>query len=128
MQNKCFHMCTNSKPRTPVDGLHQDAGLPKLATQREAHTCNLVFEGLKDILSKGINQMFEYSEPRARNNTLAIENMQLSIPINRIKICDCNIKVRGAKYYNELPLDIKMKPSYESHKEAVKLEKGIETK
>ncbi len=125
MQNKCLRICTNSRPRTSVETLHMEAGLPRLSVRREAHTCNLVFKGLNNTSSHGVNHMFETQNRRDNNNTRAIENSLLQVPRNRIKLCEGNVRVRGPKYYDSLPITVKQKPSYESFKEAVKVDKGI---
>ena len=72
--------------------------------------------------------MFNLLVPRDNNNTISVENMQLLIPLNRINVSDGNLKVRGAKYYNMLPYETKAKPSFDSFKEAVKVDKGISVK
>ncbi len=125
MQNRCLRICLNSQPRTPVESLHREAGLPKLSTRREAHTCNLVYKGLYDASSDGINHMFVLPEPRENNNTRALDNMTLTVPRNRIGVSDGNVRVRGAKYFNDLSTETRRKPTYNSFKESVKRDKGI---
>ena len=128
MQNKCLHICTNSRHRIPIDELHEQAGLLHLSMRREAHTCNLVYKGINNLSSKGINSMFHGPLPRENNNPRSIDNMQLVVPRSRIKVSDGSIRVRGGCYYNNLPTETKTKLSFESFKEAIKLNKGIKLK
>ena len=82
-------------------------------------------KGLHDSSSKGINDMFAAPMPRENNTTRAVDNVVLLIPRSRNKAAEGNVRVRGSRYFNTLSTDTKLKPSFESFKEAVKKEKGI---
>ena len=90
--------------------------MPLLSTRRKGHTCNFVYKGLNNKLSKGVNKMFNHIELWDNNNTRAIEDNKLSIPFSKLKVCKGNVKIRGAEYYNSVNTETQLGTSYESFK------------
>ncbi len=80
------------------------------------HACNFVYKGVNNQLSKGVNGMFEYPNPREANNTKAIDQKHLLVPRSKLKVCKGNIRVRGAEYSNTVSLKTKLAPSYQAFK------------
>ena len=66
--------------------------------------------------------MFEYQETRVNNNTRAIEHKKLIVPPSRLQAGRFNENIRGAEYFDEVLLDVKLSPSYNSFKARVKKE------
>ena len=120
MQNKCLKLCIKCDRRIPSDELHARAKMPLLSTRRNVHTCNFVYRGLNNQLSKGVNAMFKYPEERANNNTRSTDNKQLAVPVSRLQLGKGNIKIRGPEYFNSIPLEIKTAPIYNSFKARIK--------
>ncbi len=120
LQNQCLRICCNSDPRTPINDLHANCKMPKLEVCRKLHVCNFVHAGLSDKSSNKVNSMFEVMANQNAMATRAGATNVLKVPPTRLKTCEQNVRIRGAKYFNELPVDIRMAPSSGSFKARAK--------
>ena len=73
-----------------------------------------------DRSSNNVNQLFQPISVHHDVATRSSTDSKLSIPVTRLKTCEQNVKIRGAKYYNELPGDIRNAPSEASFKSRAK--------
>ena len=120
LQNSCLRVCTKANKRTPISELHSIAGVPKLDTRRRVHTCNLVQKGVKGHLSTGVKHMFSYVAESNKVATRANVNCKLRLPKCRLKQSEGNVAVRGARYLNDLPVDLRMEEDVAKFKNQVK--------
>ena len=120
IQNRCLRICCKADPRTPISELHEACHLPKLADRRELHVCNLVHQGLNNKSSNNVNNFFRPVSNHHNVGTRSSADNKLVVPTTRLKICEQNVKVRGAKYYNNLPSKIRRAPSTNSFKSSAR--------
>ena len=113
MQNQCLCICCNANPRTSKDDLHKECNMPKLLTCRKLHVCNFAYAGLNNKSSNKVNAMFKpvTTEHGAERR---------SVPATCLKICEQNVKIRGAQYFNTLPTETRTAPSISSFKSRTK--------
>ncbi len=120
LQNQCLRICCNADPRTPINTLHQECNLPKLQTRRKLHVCNFVYAGMKGLSSNKVNTMFNTVTNNHGLATRACSSNTLKVPTTRLKICEQNVKIRGARYFNALPVDVRNAPGSDSFKSRAK--------
>ncbi len=111
IKNQCLRICCNADPRTPINELHADFKLPKLHTHRRLHVCSFAYAGMKGESSSKVNSLFETVTNEHGRATRSCNNNVLKVPGVRLKTCAQNVKIRGAKYFNSLSVDIRNAPS-----------------
>ena len=116
IQNKCLRICCKSDPRTAINELHAESKLPRLETRRRFHVCNFVHRGITNESSNNVNALFQPISNLHNLNTRANSYMKLIIPTTRLKTCEQNVKIRGARYYNQLQGDVRNATSNMSFK------------
>ena len=120
VQNKCLRICLNAEPRSSVESLHNRAKVPMLSSRRKMHTCKFVYDGLHNKLSDKVNDMFSFVNERHNVNTRASTEAMATMPQVNLQMCKNNVKYRGPKYFNELPVDTRLAPSSTSFKSRMK--------
>ena len=125
MQNKCLRICTKSDQRCNVAELHKVSGMLFLSDRRKNHCCNTVYRGLNNESSAGLNRMFSVARNESDRSMRSADNMVLTVAPTRLRKTSGNLRTRGAKYYNELPLNVKQAKSYDSFKRATKLRSAV---
>ena len=55
-----------------------------------------------------------------KHSTRSRENELLKIPNCRLETCRENLRIRGSKMFNEIPKEIRTKPTHSSFKSSVK--------
>ena len=116
MQNNCLRICTNSAPGTSTEELHKVAGVRRLNIRRKTHLCNLVYKGVYNQYSTGINKMFQTTSTNITATTRAAQNELVCIPKTNLHISSGYLKVRGPQYFNKIPPEIRSVTNYELFK------------
>ncbi len=120
LQNTCLRICLKRERMSNVQALHTDANICKLSDRRKAHCSNLVYLGVEGKSTKGINSMFTFVKETHDKETRAGTNKLLSVPKCKLRKCEMNLRCRGARYYNTLPLPVRQSPSIASFKRAMR--------
>ncbi len=120
VQNKCLRICLNAEPRASVRNLHERAKLPLLGDRRKMHTCKFVFDGLYNRSSDNVNGMFSFVNETHDVNTRASTDAKVTVPQVNLQVCKNNVRYRGPKYFNDLPVEIRTAPSTDSFKSRTK--------
>ncbi len=107
IQNQCLRICCNADPRTPINELHAECKMPKLQTRRKLHVCNFVRAGVHNLSTNKVNGLFETVTNGQGLETRSCTSNLLKIPETRLKTCEQNVRIRGARYFNTLPMDIR---------------------
>ena len=120
LQNSCLRVCIKADKRTSIAELHSVAGVPKLETRRMVHTCNFVKKGAQGQLSAGIKQMFTYVAESSSVATRANVDSCLKVPRRKLRLSEGNIAIRGARYLNNLPTELRIEQDSDKFKNKVK--------
>ena len=99
-----------------MDDLNKDAEINTLAVRRQCHARNIVFRGLDNTSTPGINSTFTYIGDDHQCNTKSSSNLMLKVARYKLQISKGNFHIRGACYYNDVPIDVKQALSIESPK------------
>ncbi len=120
LQNNCIRTCLRCDKRTSRTELYEISKVRPLHEQRKEHTCSIVYQGLNQSSTPYINNMFTRTMEATNLVTRSSIRGDVFIPKTRLKISMGNIKSRGPKYYNEVPLDIREAKSTMSFKRKLK--------
>ena len=128
MQNACLRVCLQRDRLTHRSDLFAESNVTPLDVQRKLHTCEIVYSGLNELSTPFINNAFSrVSENSERVTRSSIRN-ELYIHKYRLDVMGGNIKVRGSKYYNKLPMSTREKATLKQFKNEMKRTKPFTTK
>ncbi len=122
LQNTCLRICLKRECMSNVQELHKDANICLLSDRRLSHSNNLVYLGVKGKSTKGINSMFSMVQDVQDRTTRAGTNKLLVVPKCNLKKCEGNLRCRGPRNFNLLPLTIRQSPSVNSFKRAIRMQ------
>ena len=95
-------------PSTP---LFRELKVLKLIDINKLNTAIFVYKSLNNVIRSPIN--FQYRNGNAYN----LRNQQnLDIPLHHSRQTELFIEVRGARLWNDIPIEIKLKPNVDSFK------------
>ncbi len=100
LHNSCLRICTKMSPRIPIEELHRHADIPTLKSRRCSHCCHLVFKGVHNISSKGVNCMFEPVSTRNGHDTRTSLGNARQVHNCTLGISRGNLRVREVRYGN----------------------------
>ncbi len=120
VQNKCLRICLQAESRSSVASLHEKAKLPLLNDRRKMHTCKFTYEGLQNKASENVNNMFTFVNETHIVNTRASTEARAAKPNVNLETCKNNVRVRGPKYFNEMPIHVRTAPSSACFKSRIK--------
>ncbi len=72
---------------------------------RQIHTCGIIHKGLNEESTPYINNMFNLSSNTDGVTTRSEIRGDLKLRKTRLGMSEGNIAIRGAKYYNEIPVE-----------------------
>ena len=125
LQNQCLRICIKSETRCNVSELHKTAGLPLLSHHRKMHCCNTVYKGMKNESLACLNTMFQLVMNDSERTLKSADNMTLVVAPVRLRKVSGNLRIRGARYFNETPINIKQANNYEIFKRRLKDHQGV---
>ncbi len=127
LQNNCIRTCLRCEKRTPRTVLYEDSGIKPLDEQRKEHTCSVVYQGLNQISTPYINNMFTRTMEATNRPTRSAIKGDVCIPNTRLKVTMGNIRSRGPKHYNGVPLEIREAKTVASFRGKLKRARIFET-
>ena len=113
LQNKCLRTCLKCEPKTKVSDMWPEAKVYTLRDRHKTHTCSIVYKGLHNFSTPGVNALISYCYETAQQDTRSIDNYSASLPKCRLELTPKNIKFKGATYYNKTTAHVKAASSFE---------------
>ena len=120
LQNNCIRACLKCDKRTSRKTLYDKSGVKPLNEQRKEHTSSIVYQGLNQISTPFINNMFTRVMENMGVNTRSAIKGDVHVRKCNLKISKGNIRVRGPIGYNIIPLDIREAKSVTSFRNRLK--------
>ena len=123
-QNTALRAVCNIDYSYQTTKLYTTVGVDTVETSMMKTTCNLVYKGMYGIGPNVLNEMFMLYEPTCNlrsSNTLACE-----VPRTYTQFGVKNVVVRGPKYWNMLPYNIKSSSTESIFKERIKKYTGFD--
>ena len=105
LQNNCMRVCLRCDKSTSRRSLRNKTGIKALSTQRMEHTCSVVYQGLNQLSTPYITNLFSCSSSNSERVMRSTIKGTATIPGARLKVTSGNILVHGPKYYNNMPID-----------------------
>ena len=110
LQNRALKICTLVEPRYATDRLHFETKISMLEQRRTAHLRNFMFKRKDNI---------DYVDMRETGTRQRDAIIMKTIKAN-LKVFENSVYYKGAKEWNDLPINVRKSASYESFKASQK--------
>ena len=107
LHNRCIRVCLKCGKRTPRIEMYQDSQILPLYIQRRIHTCGIVHKALNEESTPYVNNMFNLTGNETGTTTRSEARGDIRIMNTRLGISRGNIAVCGAKYFNDINVEIR---------------------
>ncbi len=87
-----------------------------LDVQRKLHACEVVYNELRGKSTAFVNNAFSRVSDMSERITRSSIRNELHVPKHRLEVTSGNIRVRGSRYYNRLPMSTREKPTISQFK------------
>ena len=127
LQNNCIRICLNCDKRKPRSELYTESGIKPLKEQRLEHTSTLVYQGLNQISTPFINNLFTRKMANTGLQTRSAIKGDIHVPYRKLKVTQGTIRVRGPETYNLISTDIREAKTVTSFQSRLKRARIFET-
>ena len=104
---------------TPTVQVHKNLQVLKVSDIFKSKLVQTVYKSVNKMLPDIFHDYFTKRSAIHQHNTINCRLHKLNVPRTRTNIGSSTLRVQGAIYYNQLPLDVIIKPTYKSFAKAV---------
>ncbi len=120
LQNRAARIVTNSSYDVSASNLIKELNWPTVTEMIKCETATITYKALSGLAPGYLSNLFKKNS--ARDISMNLRNAIADVLVPRMKTCNGQkaISFRGAKTWNELPLDVKQAPSLSIFKSRLK--------
>ena len=116
LQNSCLRTCLQRGPLSHRADLFKDATVLPLDVQRKVHCSHFVYRALNQESTTYLNNMYSKGNRECGRITRSSIEDKLTVPLCRTECAKGNVRVRGARLYNDVPLGTRQSNTFRSFK------------
>ena len=116
LQNSCLRTCLQRGPLSHRADLFNDSNVLPLDVQRKVHCTHFVYRALNQESTRYLNNMYNKGNRNCGRMTQSTIKDKLTAPPCRTECANGNVRVRGARIYNEVSLEVRQSNNIRSFK------------